>query len=95
MAQEEELIIGIDANDTDRATTDFRRLSKQCDLVDVFTHLHPDETPPHTYQRGGNRIDYILITPALIPALRSTGFLPFNIPFMSDHGSAYADFDEE
>ena len=95
MANDEELIIGIDANDTDHTTTDFGRFCKQCDLVDVFTHLHPENTPPHTYQRGNNRIDYILITPALTPALKSTGFLPFNIPFMSDHGLAYADFDEE
>eukprot|EP00957_Ditylum_brightwellii_P200368 15275771-Ditylum_brightwellii.AAC.1 len=51
--------------------------------------------PPNTYQHGDKHIDYIFITPALIPALWSTGFLPFNIPFISDHGATYADFDEE
>eukprot|EP00957_Ditylum_brightwellii_P072581 5515762-Ditylum_brightwellii.AAC.1 len=85
----------MDANNDDQVQSDFRRLYCQNDLVDVFAHLHPGITQPNTYQRGDNRIDYIFITPALKPALRSTGFLPFNVPFTSDHGAAYADFDEE
>jgi hypothetical protein len=93
--QEEELIIGMDANDDNQDQSDLRRLLRQNDLVDVFEHLHAGVTPPHTYQRGDKRIDYVFITPALIPALRSTGFLPFNLPFTSDHGAAYVDFDEE
>eukprot|EP00957_Ditylum_brightwellii_P045534 3452190-Ditylum_brightwellii.AAC.1 len=45
--------------------------------------------------QGDNRIDYIFIMPALISVLCATSFLPFNIPFTSDHGAAYANFDEE
>eukprot|EP00957_Ditylum_brightwellii_P168281 12810912-Ditylum_brightwellii.AAC.1 len=59
----------MDANDTDQANSDFRKFHSQCDLVNVFAHLHPDITPPHAYQRGVNRIDYIFITPALILSL--------------------------
>eukprot|EP00957_Ditylum_brightwellii_P143723 10950077-Ditylum_brightwellii.AAC.1 len=85
----------MDANDTDQANSDFRKFHSQCDLVDVFAHPHPDISPPHTYQHSDNRIDYIFITPALTPALQSTVYLPFNIPFISDYGSTYADFDAE
>eukprot|EP00957_Ditylum_brightwellii_P136790 10431024-Ditylum_brightwellii.AAC.1 len=95
IARGNELIIGMDANDGNQASSDFQKFHRQNNLVDVFTHLHPRATPPHTYQRGNNQIDYIFITPAAIPALRSTGYLPFNIPFISDHSAAYADFDEE
>jgi hypothetical protein len=63
-------------------------------LVDAFRHLHPDVTPPTTYQRSNNRLDYIFITSALTPALKATGFLPFNIPFLTDHGALFANFDK-
>eukprot|EP00957_Ditylum_brightwellii_P117345 8949704-Ditylum_brightwellii.AAC.1 len=84
----------MDANNDDQVQSDFRRFYHQNDLVHVFAHLHPGTTPPNTYQRGGKRIKYIFIMPALIPALRATEFLPFNIPFASDHGAAFANFDE-
>eukprot|EP00957_Ditylum_brightwellii_P170565 12983569-Ditylum_brightwellii.AAC.1 len=60
------------------------------DLVDAFRHLHPDTTPPHTYQRSSNQLDCIFVTPTLMPALKATGFLPFNIPFLTDHGALFA-----
>eukprot|EP00957_Ditylum_brightwellii_P109952 8387011-Ditylum_brightwellii.AAC.1 len=85
----------MDANNTDQANSDFNKFHNKCNLVEVFAHLHPGTTPPHTYQCGDSRIDYIFITPALIPAPQSTGYLPFNNLFMSDHGSTYVDFDTE
>eukprot|EP00957_Ditylum_brightwellii_P063281 4802633-Ditylum_brightwellii.AAC.1 len=63
--------------------------------MEVLSHLCPEVTPLNTYQHSNSYLDYILITPALIPALKSTGFLLFNILFLADHGSIYADFDEE
>eukprot|EP00957_Ditylum_brightwellii_P026008 1966542-Ditylum_brightwellii.AAC.1 len=30
--------------------------------------------------------------PTLIPDIKAVSFLPFNVPFLSDHGSMYADF---
>eukprot|EP00957_Ditylum_brightwellii_P037689 2850336-Ditylum_brightwellii.AAC.1 len=92
---DKELIIGMDANDEGLMQSDFHKFHRENDLVYVFTHIYPTVTPPTTYQRGQNRLDYIFIISALIPALRSTGFLPYNIPFSSDHGAAYAHFDKE
>ena len=93
-ANNEELIIGIDANDTDNEGTDLNGFLMENDLVDAFRHLHPDTTPPHTYQQSSNRLDYIFVTPALTPALKASGFLPFNVPFFSDHGALFAEFDK-
>eukprot|EP00957_Ditylum_brightwellii_P041969 3178419-Ditylum_brightwellii.AAC.1 len=62
----------MDANDDNQDKSDLRRFHRQNNLVNVFEHLHSGITPPNTYQRGDKRIDYILITPALIPAFRST-----------------------
>eukprot|EP00957_Ditylum_brightwellii_P007223 548804-Ditylum_brightwellii.AAC.1 len=51
--------------------------------------------PPNTYQHSNNRLDYIFLTPVLLPALSLVGFLPFNVPFLTDHGFLFANFDEE
>eukprot|EP00957_Ditylum_brightwellii_P023805 1796589-Ditylum_brightwellii.AAC.1 len=48
--QDEELIIGMDANDNNQDTSDFRKFYTNNDLVDVFKCLHPEITPPNTYQ---------------------------------------------
>eukprot|EP00957_Ditylum_brightwellii_P023296 1758066-Ditylum_brightwellii.AAC.1 len=47
------------------------------------------------FQRSENCLNYIFINPAIIPALRLVGFLPFNVSFPTDHGSMFADFDAE
>eukprot|EP00957_Ditylum_brightwellii_P131309 10014884-Ditylum_brightwellii.AAC.1 len=92
---DEELIIRMDANDEDLLQSGFYKFHWKNNLVDVFTHIHLTVTPPAIYQRGQHRLDHIFIAPALIPVLKSTGFLPYNIPFSSDHSSAYVDFDKE
>eukprot|EP00957_Ditylum_brightwellii_P018733 1407492-Ditylum_brightwellii.AAC.1 len=83
------------ANNDNQASSDFWKCHCQNNLVDEFTHLHPRATIPHTYQCGNNQMDYIFIIPALIPALCSTGYLPFNIPFISNYSAAYTNFEKE
>eukprot|EP00957_Ditylum_brightwellii_P006571 497852-Ditylum_brightwellii.AAC.1 len=85
----------MDANDKDKINSDLRKLYTSNDLVEEFGHLHPGVTLPNTYQRSKNHTDYIFVTPALIPALKSMGFLPFNVLFVSNHSAAYAEFDKE
>eukprot|EP00957_Ditylum_brightwellii_P149546 11388126-Ditylum_brightwellii.AAC.2 len=89
------MIIGINANETDNIGTGLQTFLLGNELIDAFSHLHPDIAPPHTYQHSDNRLDYIFITPALIPALKGVGFLPFNLPFLTDHGALFADFDKK
>eukprot|EP00957_Ditylum_brightwellii_P049404 3748806-Ditylum_brightwellii.AAC.1 len=33
--------------------------------------------------------------PALTPALKAVKFLPFNVPFLTDHSSLFANFEED
>eukprot|EP00957_Ditylum_brightwellii_P016212 1219634-Ditylum_brightwellii.AAC.1 len=59
----------MDANKVDEAGSQLRKFRDSHDLVHIFTHMHPDITPPHTYQQSTNRLDYIFVTRALIPAI--------------------------
>eukprot|EP00957_Ditylum_brightwellii_P026663 2016785-Ditylum_brightwellii.AAC.1 len=62
----------MDANDEDLMQPNFHKYYQENDLIDVFTHIHPTAKLSATYQRGQHRFDYIFITPALVPALKST-----------------------
>eukprot|EP00957_Ditylum_brightwellii_P057421 4353936-Ditylum_brightwellii.AAC.1 len=93
--RDKELIITIGANEVDIANSDIRTFHNRHEPTKVFAHKHPYVTPPHTYQCSNNKIDYLCVTLALIPTINAVGFLPFNVPFLIDHGSIFADFDEE
>eukprot|EP00957_Ditylum_brightwellii_P021546 1624495-Ditylum_brightwellii.AAC.1 len=95
IAKDKELKIRLDANNVDPGSSDIKAFITSNDLVEVFSHLRQDVTPPNTYKHSNNHLCYILITPALISALKSTGFLLFNIPFLADYGSMYTDLHEE
>eukprot|EP00957_Ditylum_brightwellii_P160352 12206557-Ditylum_brightwellii.AAC.2 len=41
------------------------------------------------------QLDYILITPRLVPALQATGHLPFHTGIFLDHCTMWADFNPE
>eukprot|EP00957_Ditylum_brightwellii_P165394 12592861-Ditylum_brightwellii.AAC.1 len=71
MENDEELIIRIDANKVDEQGSTLRKFQTCNDLVDVFTHMHSNAMPPHTYQYSDNRLDYILVTPALTSSIKS------------------------
>eukprot|EP00957_Ditylum_brightwellii_P086203 6559064-Ditylum_brightwellii.AAC.1 len=95
IGNEEELIIGTDANEVDTPGSALQKFINKNDLVNAFADKHPTATPLHTYQRNNNRLDYIFATPALLPSITAVGFFPFNIPFLTDHGALYADFNKE
>jgi hypothetical protein len=67
-------------------------LARTCGLIDPLLVQHPDHPPPPTYSRGNNRIDYILISNHLLPAVEHTGILPFDSVLLSDHRPSYVDF---
>eukprot|EP00957_Ditylum_brightwellii_P024818 1875681-Ditylum_brightwellii.AAC.1 len=55
--------------------------------------MHGATLAPHTYKQGKHQLDFTFITPNILPALLTAGFLPFNILFILDHRTIYADFD--
>ena len=62
-------------------------------LVDIHKHRHPQQESPHTYIRGSNCIDYALCTRDILPAIRHSGYLPFNHHLISDHRAMFLDID--
>jgi hypothetical protein len=48
---------------------------------------------PPTYARGTSRIDYALISPELVGAVKSCGYEPFHKQVKSDHRGMFIDFD--
>jgi hypothetical protein len=63
-----------------------------CNLVDTLAHQH---TPPFpaTYIRGKKRVDYILISAELVPAIQRTDVLPFRQLCLGDHRACYIEMD--
>lgn len=68
-------------------------LIRTCGLQDPLTIQHQDQPPPPTYSRGSQRIDYILVSGSLLPAITRSGLLPFDSVFLSDHRPCFLDFD--
>eukprot|EP00957_Ditylum_brightwellii_P051109 3875079-Ditylum_brightwellii.AAC.2 len=89
-----EIVLLLDANKDILDNGQFTKFFKDNDLVDAYHHLHPQSNPA-TYLRGHKRLDYMLLTPGLTPALRSIGYLPFHTGIFLDHCALYADFDPE
>jgi hypothetical protein len=68
-------------------------LIRTCGLCNPLTLQHSDRTPPTTYSRGPNRINYILVSNSLLSSVIRSGILPFNSVFLSDHHPCFLDFD--
>jgi hypothetical protein len=68
-------------------------LVRSTGLVDVLRHHHPSKKYPATYNRGKKRIDLILASASLLPAITRSGILPYNSFFHGDHRPCYIDID--
>ena len=65
-------------------------LSKLCSkqenqLVDIISHRHSNSVMPNTYLHGKKRLDYLLITSDLVPAVVRCGYEPFLYRQHTDH----------
>eukprot|EP00957_Ditylum_brightwellii_P205070 15342094-Ditylum_brightwellii.AAC.1 len=65
------IILNVDRNEEERPGNDLHRLVQDQNLVNVHRHLHPHTEPPHTYLRGQKCIDFIFVTPGILPALKN------------------------
>jgi hypothetical protein len=68
-------------------------VSRSTGLVDVLRHHHPSSNYPPTYIRGRKRIDLILLSVSLLPAITRSGISPYNAVFLGDHRPCYIDLD--
>ena len=70
-------------------------LATECQLIDLFSIRLGSPFLPATYQRGSKRLDYILISPNLLPHVKAAGYDPFGYRIPSDHRGMYVDFHTE
>ena len=68
-------------------------LAANCGLIDIFSLRLGDDSKPSTYQRGKRRLDYVLMSPHLTPAVKAAGYDPFGFRIVSDHRGYFIDFD--
>ena len=71
------------------------RLATLCGLTDLFSIRIGSSTIPATYQRGTTRIDYVLMSPELVPLVQAAGYEPFGYRIPSDHRGMFIDLDTE
>eukprot|EP00980_Cylindrotheca_fusiformis_P031495 scaffold26462_cov166-Cylindrotheca_fusiformis.AAC.1 len=63
-------------------------------LIDIIARNHPHTQHLPTYIRGSTRLDFVLLSSDLIPAVKSCGYLPYHSHFRTDHRFAFVDFDK-
>jgi hypothetical protein len=69
-------------------------LVASCGLKDPLALQHPSRPFPASHNHGTNRIiDYILISPVLMPAVLHSGSLSYHSLMHSDHRAYYLDLD--
>ena len=88
------LLVG-DFNETiDQPKSGIAKLANTCGLTDLFGNQLGKTTIPSTYKRGNRRLDFALITPTVLPAIRKVGYDPFDYRgISSDHRGLYIDID--
>jgi len=68
-------------------------LLRSTGLVDILSHHHPSPQYPATYNRGRKRIDLLLVSASLLPAVVRSGILPYHSLFQGDHRPCYIDLE--
>jgi hypothetical protein len=89
--QGDEIIIGIDANDTITSkNNDFKQFVQNNNLYSATEHIEQ----PATYNRGSKTIDYLLCTQNIKDTILGTGYLAFyEGGWKSDHRALFMDID--
>ena len=68
-------------------------IASDCNLIDVHASKHNETLTKATYARGTKKIDYMLITPELLPLVKRCGMLPFYTGIHTDHRGLFIDID--
>jgi hypothetical protein len=88
-----EFIISGDLNEILGENPDeFGSITTEFNLTDVYRHRH-GMSKPATFNNGHRRLDYMMCSVPLLPAVNACGILPFNILSVWDHRTTFVDFD--
>jgi hypothetical protein len=74
-------------------TSSMARIAAKHSLVDILFQRNFPLPKPNTYARGSTRIDYALISPELVGAVKACGYEPFHQRVKLDHRGLFLDFD--
>jgi len=69
-------------------------LVRTCGLIDPLLLQHSESSPPPTYDRGREKIDFIITSSSLMEHVTQTG-MPYNSIFLSDHRPCFLDLDSQ
>jgi ribonuclease HI/exonuclease III len=87
-----EVVLMSDLNEASGLGSAADKLCFECNLADAHSlggWLHP----PPTYHRGSEKIDFVLISASLAPAVRASAILALHDGYLSDHRALLVDFD--
>ena len=88
-----QVVLGGDFNEVMSENSGIHQLANVCGLTDVFCQRFETATGQATFKGGPNRLDYILLSPALVPYIRAAGYEPYDYRgVFSDHRAMFLDF---
>jgi ribonuclease HI len=83
----------LDANESAGPGSAIDQLIYACGLTDAHTRATEAIEPPPTHNRGSSKIDFILVSSRLVPAITARTILPLYDGYLSDHRALIVDFD--
>ncbi len=87
------ILLSLDANESShKKSSGIQRLMDSCGLLDIHEYFFPGKELP-SHRNGRDKIDFMLGTPDIIPAITRAGILAFNEGFSSDHRTMFIDLD--
>jgi exonuclease III len=92
----DKIILGGDFNEEMSENSGVYEMATQCGLVDIFSQRFGTATLPATFKGGSRRLDYILLSPTVAPAIAAMGYEPYDYRgVFSDHRPMYLDLDSQ
>ena len=85
------LLVGDTNEHLQQQNNEIQTLIDELDMENISIQQHPDIKLPSTYDRGPNCLDIIAGTQNVVEIVQATGFLPFYIPFCTDHRLGFVD----
>ena len=90
-----DLVVMMDANEPAGPGSAIDRLIYACGLTDAHTRDTEAIDPPPTHSRGSCKIDFVLVSSRLVPAITARTILPLYDGYLSDHRALLVDFDSK
>ena len=93
MAQGHDIVLMMDANEPSGAGSAVDNIILACNLTDAHLLAMVTSAPLAMYQRGIHKIDFVLVSQRLVPAVRFASILALHDGDLSDHNALLVDFD--